>query len=61
MERVYCLSPGSIQTEMGKLVPGQIYETFMRPDEVARYISFMMSFDAEMISEEVRLNRVIVQ
>jgi NAD(P)-dependent dehydrogenase (short-subunit alcohol dehydrogenase family) len=59
--RVYCLSPGSIQTEMGKLVPGQIYETFMRPDEVARYISFMMSFDAEMISEEVRLNRVIVQ
>ncbi len=59
--RVFCLSPGSIQTEMGKQVRGQTYETFMRPEEVARYVSFMMSFDAEMISEEVRLNRVIVQ
>ena len=59
--RVYCLSPGSIQTEMGKLVRGQVFETFMRPEEVARYLAFMISFDAEMISEEVRLNRVIVQ
>jgi NAD(P)-dependent dehydrogenase (short-subunit alcohol dehydrogenase family) len=59
--RVYCLSPGSIQTEMGRSVPGQVFETFIRPDEIARYIAFMISFDAEMISEEVRLNRVIVQ
>jgi NAD(P)-dependent dehydrogenase (short-subunit alcohol dehydrogenase family) len=59
--RVYCLSPGSIQTEMGKKVRGQLFETFMRPEEVARYLTFMISFDAEMISEEVRLNRVNVQ
>jgi NAD(P)-dependent dehydrogenase (short-subunit alcohol dehydrogenase family) len=59
--RVYCLSPGSIQTEMGKQVRGQTFETFIRPEEVARYLVFMISFDAEMISEEVRLNRMIVQ
>ncbi len=59
--RVYCLSPGSIQTEMGRHVPGQRFETFLRPDEVARYLAFIITFDAELISEEVRLNRVIVQ
>jgi NAD(P)-dependent dehydrogenase (short-subunit alcohol dehydrogenase family) len=59
--RVFCLSPGSIQTEMGRKVRGQLYETFMRPDEVARYVTFVMSFDAGMISEEVRLNRLNVQ
>jgi NAD(P)-dependent dehydrogenase (short-subunit alcohol dehydrogenase family) len=59
--RIFCLSPGSIQTDMGRKVPGQTYETFMRPDEVARYLTFIISFDAEMISEEVRLNRVNVQ
>lgn len=59
--RVYCLSPGSIQTEMGKHVPGQRFETFLQPDEVARYLAFIISFDAELISEEVRLNRVVVQ
>jgi len=59
--RVYCLSPGSIQTEMGRKVRGQTYETFMRADDVARYLTFMISFDAEMISEEVRLNRIQVQ
>jgi NAD(P)-dependent dehydrogenase (short-subunit alcohol dehydrogenase family) len=59
--RVFCVSPGSIQTEMGRKVRGQIFETFIRPEEVARYLSFMISFDGEMISEEVRLNRVRIQ
>lgn len=59
--RVFCLSPGSIQTEMGKKVRGQTYETFMTPEEVARYLAFVISFDAEMISEEIRLNRINVQ
>lgn len=59
--RVYCLSPGSIQTEMGRQVPGQLFETFLRPEEVARYLAFIISFDTELVSEEVRLNRIIVQ
>ncbi|MCX6996559.1 MAG: SDR family NAD(P)-dependent oxidoreductase [Kiritimatiellaeota bacterium] len=59
--RVYCLSPGSVQTEMGRHVPGQLFETFLRPDEVAHYLAFIIAFDAELISEEVRLNRMVVQ
>jgi NAD(P)-dependent dehydrogenase (short-subunit alcohol dehydrogenase family) len=59
--RVFCLSPGSVQTEMGRKVRGQIFETFIRPEEVAHYLVFMISFDDEMVSEEVRLNRVNIQ
>ena len=59
--RTFCLSPGSIQTEMGNRVPGQVFETFIRPEEAAKYLVFMISFDGEMISEEVRLTRVIIQ
>ena len=58
-----CVSPGSIKTDMGKKVEalGQIYDTFMEPDEVAQYIVFNSTWDGAMINEELRLNRVVVQ
>ena len=48
---------------MGKKVEalGQIYDTFMEPDEVAQYIVFNSTWDGAMINEELRLNRVVVQ
>jgi 3-oxoacyl-[acyl-carrier protein] reductase len=61
--KVFCVSPGSIQTDMGKEVEklGQVYETFMTPEEVSEYIFTATSFDGHMISEEIRLNRMFVQ
>lgn len=61
--RVYCISPGSIQTDMGKEVEklGQIYDTFMTPQDVAKYTHHVISYDGHMVSEEVRLNRMFVQ
>ena len=61
--RVFTVSPGSIQTEMGKDVEklGQLYDTFMTPEEVSDYIHYVTSFDGHMVSEEIRLNRMIVQ
>jgi 3-oxoacyl-[acyl-carrier protein] reductase len=61
--RVFCVSPGSIQTEMGREVEklGQTYDTFMTPDEVAEYVVYSTSLDGNMISEEIRLNRVFIQ
>ena len=57
------MSPGSVQTPMGKKVEelGQIYETFMDPEEVSRYIIEATSYDTQMVSEEIRLNRMEVQ
>jgi hypothetical protein len=48
---------------MGKEVEklGQKYDTFMCPDEVADYIVFNTGLDNNMVSEEIRLNRMFVQ
>jgi 3-oxoacyl-[acyl-carrier protein] reductase len=61
--RVLCVSPGSIQTEMGRDVEklGQHYDTFIDPQELASYIVFNSRLDGHMISEEIRLNRRFIQ
>ncbi len=56
--RAYCISPGSIKTKMGKLSKNQDYETFLDPSEVAKYVEFIISFNDDLITEEVRLNRI---
>tara|TARA_R110000824_G_scaffold348039_1_gene534799 strand:+ start:12888 stop:13604 length:717 start_codon:yes stop_codon:yes gene_type:complete len=61
--RFFCVSPGSIKTQMGKKVEqlGQIYDTFIDPQDIAKYICFSISYNGNMISDEIRLNRVVVQ
>lgn len=59
--RVFCISPGSVRTEMGKLVKNQDFDTFIDPKEIAEYVAFVISFDNEMVSEEIRLNRMQTQ
>jgi NAD(P)-dependent dehydrogenase (short-subunit alcohol dehydrogenase family) len=59
--RVFSVSPGSIQTPMGKKVKNQDYSTFMNPSEIASFICNLISYDDNMIAEEVRLNRVIIR
>ena len=56
--RTFCVSPGSIKTPMGSSVIGQNYETFLNPDEIAEFIAYLISFDNEMVSEEIRLSRI---
>jgi 3-oxoacyl-[acyl-carrier protein] reductase len=59
--RSYCVSPGSVQTGMGRQVVGQDYDTFIEPGEVAAYLAFIMAHDGNVVSDEVRLNRMFVQ
>lgn len=59
--RTYCISPGSVKTEMGKLVKNQRFDTFIDPGELAEYIVFVSSFDTQMVSEEIRLNRMVIK
>lgn len=59
--RTFCVSPASVKTEMGKLAKNQNFNTFISPEEIAEYIVFIISFDKEMVSEEIRLNRMIIQ
>jgi 3-oxoacyl-[acyl-carrier protein] reductase len=59
--RVYSISPGSTQTKMGKLSKDQKFETFLEPKEVANYVAFVIEFDKQLISEEIRLNRMQIE
>ena len=42
---------------MGKKVKNQDFSTFIEPEELSRYITLTISFDSDMITEEVRINR----
>lgn len=59
--RTFCVSPGSIKTAMGKKVKNQSYDSFIDPHEIAEFIAFLISFDGEMVSEEILLNRMMIQ
>jgi len=59
--RVFCFSPGSIRTEMARVSIDQDYSTFLDPVEVAAFIVDVVSFDGTMITEEIRLNRMVMR
>lgn len=59
--RIFCVSPGSMKTKMAKIDTRQDFNTFLDPNEVAKYISFILKSDANLISEELRLNRLEVR
>ena len=59
--RVFCVSPGSSKTKMGKKSKNQNFETFINPKEIAEYIVNLIKFNKEMIVEESRLNRIKIE
>lgn len=59
--KTFCFSPGSVKTEMGKKVKNQDFSTFIDPKELAEYIVYTISFDSNMITEELRINRFKVK
>jgi|MGYP000052295968 3-oxoacyl-[acyl-carrier protein] reductase len=59
--RTFCVSPSSTQSKMGKATIGQDYSTFLKPDDIAKYVIFVISFNSNIMSEEIFLKRMIVQ
>jgi len=59
--RVFCVSPGGTQTEMGKECVGtQDFDTFIDPKEVAEHVVFNLKFDKQLVNTEIRLNRLFI-
>ena len=61
--RTFCVSPGPIKTTMGHDIiknenPDERFDSFMNPNEIAEFIAYLVSFDNEMVSEEIRLSRI---
>ena len=59
--RTLCISPSSTQSQMGLATKGQDYSTFLEPDDVAKYVVFAISFDSNIIAEEIFLKRMIIR
>ena len=59
--RCYCISPASTKTEMGKISIDQNFETFLDPVEVAETVIFVLSFDKNLVINEIRLNRMKIE
>jgi 3-oxoacyl-[acyl-carrier protein] reductase len=59
--RVFCVSPGPLKSEMAKEVVRKFnenWDSFIETDEVADYVAYAIKFDENMISEEIRMNRL---
>ena len=61
--RTFCVSPGPIKTSMGHDIiknenPDEKFDSFMNPNDIAEFIAYLISFDNEMVSEEIRLSRI---
>ena len=61
--RTFCVSPGPIKTPMGLDIvknenSDERFDSFMNPNEIAEFIAYLISFDNEMVSEEIRLSRI---
>jgi fengycin family lipopeptide synthetase B len=59
--RTLCISPSSTQSQMGLATKGQDYSTFLEPDDVAKYVVFAISFNSNIVSEEIFLKRMIIR
>jgi len=59
--RTYCISPSSTKTAMGKATKNQDYSTFIDPEDIAEYVTFIISFDSNIISDEVQLKRMFIR
>ena len=59
--RTFCVSPGSTKTKMARKSKNQNFSTFLDPKEVAEFIVNAITFDKELIANEIRLNRMIIE
>ena len=59
--RCYYISPSSTQSKMGRMTKGQDYDTFLHPTDIAKYVVFSISFDSNLVSEEIFLKRMLIR
>ena len=53
------IAPGSMQTPMGKKVKGQVYNTFIDPNEVAILMKHMLDYEKSMFIDELKIKRTV--
>ena len=46
---------------MGKILVDQDFNTFLNPKEIAESVLFVISYDKEMIIDELKLHRIKIE
>lgn len=59
--RTFCISPSSTKSKMGLNTKGQDYSTFLEPEDVAEYVAFAISFESNIVTNEIFLKRMILR
>ena len=59
--RSFCISPSSTKSKMGEDTIGQDYSTFLDASDIAKYVAFAISFDSNIVTEEILLKRMTVK
>ncbi len=59
--RVLCISPGTVNTKMAKKIKNQNNQTFIEPKNVAKIIMHLLTYEGNMVIDELRLNRIIIK
>jgi 3-oxoacyl-[acyl-carrier protein] reductase len=59
--RTYCISPSSTKSKMGLQTKGQDYSTFIDPEDIAEYVVFAISFNSNIVSNEIFLKRMLIK
>ena len=59
--KVHSISPGSMQTPMGRTDVRQDFTSFIKVEEVSKFIEYTLSLEDSMVIDEVRLNRAIIR
>jgi len=58
---IFCISPSSTKSKMGLNTKGQDYSTFLEPEDVAEYEAFAISFESNIVTNEIFLKRMILR
>ena len=56
--RSFCISPSSTKTKMGKMTLNQNYDDFLETSDIAKYVIFVISFEGNILSDEIMLKRM---
>lgn len=59
--RVLSVSPGTVNTKMAKKIKNQNKKTFIEPKNVAKIVTHLLTYNENMVIDEIRLNRIDVQ
>ena len=59
--KVLCVSPGSVDTKMGRVNKDQDFTTFINKKDLSKLILHILKYQNQILLEELRINRMEIK